>query len=401
MKPLRVLIDARMLIGRFSGVSRMVTQLVEALVQLPGTRVVAMCGNEPYEPWKNRDDINVVVTDFSRRDRSPARRMFWEAVRLPGWIRRAGADVYHATWNTGVPFRCSVPAVLTVHDVIPWHEVSPGLSGRISRFRYRQSLRASLRRACRVVTVSGLTADQLSRVAGVDPEMIRVIYNGVESPGFAHEASQSSSTAPQYLLYVGGHEKRKNVETVFATMADYWRRIDPSMRLHMTGTAEQLSAPARAEFERIGRDARIVFLGTPDDCALAREYTGACALLMLSRAEGFGLPVIEAMAHGCPVIAARCGSLPEIVGSAGILVDLPENTRSPSAPSAVAEAIANLVRDPEQRAELSLRGRKRAEWFSWRRAAEAYALEYQLAASTSRVKCIAPAAIPAMPTPTA
>jgi hypothetical protein len=170
---LRVLIDARMMMGRFSGVARMVTRLVEHLADMPHVTVSVLCGNESYEPWEHSKNLEMIVSDFSRKYRSPARRLWWEATRLRHWIAQSEADVFHATWNTGAPFACPVPTILTVHDVIPWDEPARGLSARAAQMYYRYSLRASMRRAQRVVAVSGFTADQIARKLCLDPSQIR------------------------------------------------------------------------------------------------------------------------------------------------------------------------------------------------------------------------------------
>jgi glycosyltransferase involved in cell wall biosynthesis len=173
---------------------------------------------------------------------------------------------------------------------------------------------------------------------------------------------------------------------VFDSLGRYWLQYDPAMELHLTGCADQLSNAAGRAYQQLDHRGRIQFLGTPGDEELAREYAGATALLMLSRAEGFGLPVMEAMAHGCPVIAARCGALPEIVGNAGNLVD-PDDIEQ------IVGSIHAIAHQPLLAAELIAKGRRRAGHFTWRRAAEAYFREYQLAATTAAVN--AEAAFPA------
>lgn len=374
---LRVLIDARMLLGRFSGVGRVVTRLVENLVCLPNVQVVALCGDEPYEPWIGRHDVEMLVSDFSRRDRSPVRRLIWEATRLRKWISKSHAGVFHATWNTGVPFRCPLPSVLTIHDVIPWGEPCFGLSARAAFGMYRYSLRASASRAQRLTAVSGFTAVEIARRIPIEPARIRIVYNGVEQP----KTVVASQPVPQrpYVLYVGGHEPRKNLESVFGALAHCWSEYDPTMELHLTGTLDQLGSGARSAYDELGFKERIRFLGSPSDDELGREYRGAKALLMLSRAEGFGLPIVEAMSYGCPVIAARCGCLPEIVGEAGILVDPGDVTQ-------IADCIYKIVSSPETTERLVEKGRLRAAQFSWRRAAESYLREYQLALSLPQPK---------------
>lgn len=370
---LRVLIDSRMLIGRFSGVARMVTNLVDQLAILPNLRIIALCGNEVYPQWGGRRDLDVLLTDFTRSHRAPARRFWWEATKLPHWIEQSGADVYHATWNSGVPRKCPVPAILTIHDLIPWSEPARNTSSRFSRRCYRHSVRSSLRNAERIITVSGFTAHEVVRRLRSDPARIRIIHNGVQAPlnGRPHAAKP----APPFLLYVGGHEPRKNVQAVFRGLKRYWASCDTSMELHLTGSVAQLDPTAREVYEQLANKGRIKFLGSPTDDQLAAEYAEATALLLLSRAEGFGLPVLEAMGHGCPVVAARCGALPEIIGNAGILVD-PDN------PLEVGDAIEQLRKSREEHVA---RGFERAAAFSWQRVAQSYLYEYKLAAQSRQV----------------
>ena len=124
-RAIRVMIDARMLIGRFSGISRVVTCLVEELVKRDGIEVVALCGEGGDAAWAGRSDVETVPSSFARRDRVTPRRVFWEETRLPGIIRSAGVDLFHAAWNFGIPALCPVPSVLTVHDLIPWARDGP------------------------------------------------------------------------------------------------------------------------------------------------------------------------------------------------------------------------------------------------------------------------------------
>jgi glycosyltransferase involved in cell wall biosynthesis len=136
---------------------------------------------------------------------------------------------------------------------------------------------------------------------------------------------------------------------------------DP-LELHVTGNAANLSETAVAAYRRLNWPERVRFLGSIDDRELARQYASARLLLMLSRDEGFGLPVLEAMAYGCPVIAAARGSLPEVLGDAGILVN-PEDADE------VADAIRTLLNSPDRRAVLVDRARRRARAFAWEKAA--------------------------------
>ena len=372
MRPdaLRVLIDARMLIGRFSGVARVVTRLVDELTRCPRLRVVALCGDQPYPPWIERRDMELVITDFRRRDRVATRRAIWEERRLPAIIRRAGVDLFHATWNTGIPWRCPVPSVLTIHDLIPWSDAGGGYRGLLQRYTYRHAMRASLRRAARITVVSDVVRRQMVSLLGVAPDRMTVVHNGVDAAPYRSPAPDPLS--PGYVLYIGGHEPRKNVEAILEALMQYWQRFDPRLELRLTGDPQALSPQAAACFRRLPPQAPIRFLGTLADHELSRQYASARALLLLSREEGFGLPALEAMAWGCPAIVANRTSLPEIVGDAGVLVEADD-------PVGVATALHQVISSPANRAQLIRRGTERARSFTWARAAAEYVRAYESA----------------------
>jgi glycosyltransferase involved in cell wall biosynthesis len=359
--PLRVMIDARMLLGRFSGVSRFVTRLVDALVRQDGLSVTLLCGNEPPSFPDDRDKVTVVSSSFTRSHRRAHRRLLWEQRHLPRLIRRAGVHVYHATWNTGVPLRCPVPALLTVHDLMPWHAPAAHLALRRDRWCYRYAMKSSARHATRITTVSECVRRQVIRTLGCAAGKTVTVPNGVDLP--VTDVLRPQSNAPPYVLYVGGHQPRKNLEGVFRALRSYWDCHDASMELRLTGTPETMSFAAAAAYRHLGGGLRVRFAGQPDDAHLAGLYAAARCLLMLSRDEGFGLPALEAMAYGCPVIAADRASLPEVVGDAGILVD-PDDTEG------VVRAIHRLNLDPAFRAEHVERGRRRARRFQWAQVAE-------------------------------
>lgn len=355
-RPLRILLDGRMLLGRFSGVARVVTRLAEGLASREDIEVFVLCGQEDYEPWRDRSDIQRVRTDFTRGDRSPGKRYRWENRSLGKWIREIGPDLYHATWNSGIPTRCTFPTVLTVHDLIPWHHPVTTWQSLKDRYGYRRSVALSIKRANMVITVSDYVRDQVVGTLATSPDKIITVHNGVDQPIEIEE--KPIGRANPYVLYVGGYEPRKNLAALFSTMTCYWQQFGREISLYLVGHADRLSGEALKAFDLCPAEAPIRFLGDIDDQALGQTYRSASALLMLSTEEGFGLPVLEAMAHGCPVLAARCSSLPEVVGDAGVLVD-PQDTHG------IAQTLHRILTDANHRQGLCRRGLDRAGHFSW------------------------------------
>lgn len=360
-RPLRVLIDARMLLGRFSGISRYVTRLVDALAAQDGTEVVTLCAAGARNPWIDRNDVETLVCSFGRADRVSSRRVEWDALYLRRVIQDSGCDLFHATWNSGVPALCPVPAVLTIHDLIPWRRPKNHFATTWQRRCYRYAIKASARRARRILTVSDHVGKQIIGELAVPVGKVTTIYHGVDPT--APDDPKATRTAYRYLLYVGGHEPRKNLAGLFCAMQAYWNRHSDRLRLHVTGTREMLDPSGERAFASLTHRNRVVFLGNIDDRELTHQYTGSSATISLSLDEGFGLPMLEAMGHGSPVVAANRGSLPEVVGSAGMLVD-PDNTDE------VVAAIRRATVASDARQELIERGRARAERFTWTRTAE-------------------------------
>ncbi len=376
----RVLIDARMLLGRFSGVARFVTRLVERLSGGRSIKVVALCGSEPYEPWVEREDIAVVVTSFDRQCRTPLKRAWWEQAILPTVIRNSGVDLFHATWNSGIPSRCPVPSVLTLHDLIPWNDPTKYFATAMQRMAYHYAIRSSVRRASATVAVSRYVRSQILETLGADPRCTLAIPNGVDAP---EETSQElQRQTPAFALYVGGHEHRKNLEGVFHVLRVYREKYGQRLRLKLTGSAETLTPPAKKALAELPSDLHVEFVGHLTDEHLKELYRSASVLLFLSREEGFGLPVLEAMASGCPVIAAGRASIPEVVGEAGFLVD-------PDDYGQAAEALWGLMTDADLRRRMVDSGLARAAEFSWAETAKAYASVYERVLSNSF--CVKPA----------
>ena len=212
-----------------------------------------------------------------------------------------------------------------------------------------------LQRAACIVTVSEFTRGRLRALLGVDPQRVAVVGNGVdplylEAPSGAID---TPSDVSPYVLVVGGLTRRKGGDLILRLAAVLAREL-PQMRVVVAGTGEQELVDAAR------RHGNVTLLPHVPTRTLVGLLHGATAALCLSRYEGFGMPVLEAMAAGAPVIASRCGALPEVVADAGILVDGEDSHK-------VAEAIAWLSADPGAREEYRRRGKARAEASSWDR----------------------------------
>ena len=322
--------------------------------------------------------------------RSTAARAVWEELWLPAALVGRGIEVYHSP-NALLPFLLPrrIAAVVTIHDLV--FRALPETLGAVHLARLRSSAGHALRRADGIIADSQHTARDLGRYYGVPSEAVTVIYPGVDAPfrpmpaEAGRRVARRFGMARPYVLYTGGLGARKNV----GTPLDAYMRLRPTLRGDLdlvlvgdTADAGDLLATVR----RHGMQSIVHFPGYVPDADLAALYAGATAFVYSSRYEGFGLPVLEAMACGAPVICSDSSSLPEVAGTAGLLVP-------PRAVEEWARALRAVVESPERQADLRAASLRQAARFSLAAEAAAtrdvYAWAYQR--SQRRARRIAPA----------
>jgi glycosyltransferase involved in cell wall biosynthesis len=286
---------------------------------------------------------------------------------LPLELLRRRVDLLHVQgWG---PFWSPCPMVLTVHD-IGW-ERFPEIYPKALALRLAYLVRASARRAIRIIASSHYTADDLMRLYRVPAEKIRVIYPAVD-PGIARvdepaaiERVRARYGIPRrYILYVGSIEPKKNVHRLIRAYAALRRVREIEQPLVIAGRPLWLSQPILDLPAQLGLEQHIIFTGPVRQEDLAALYSGADVFTFLGMYEGFGYPPLEAMACGAPVLAANRTSLPEVLGdpsassgqAAALLVD-------PDQQDDVADGLARLLSDAELRERLRARGLRRAEQF--------------------------------------
>ena len=270
----------------------------------------------------------------------PARMAFF----LPRALRRLAPALGH--FNYVVPPAYRGPAVVTVHDLS--FEYAPELMSRRDRFMFRTFVPRSARRADRVLAVSERTKRDLVEHYGIDEEKVVVTPNGVD-PIF--RPNGAAPDRPPYALFVGGIQPRKDPLTAVQALA----RVDGDLRLVLVGDEKRGGDALRSTVRRLGLEQRVELAGYVPHEGLASLYRGAACLVFPSRYEGFGLPVLEAMASGTPVVATTAGAVPEVAGDAAVLVE-------PGDPEALADGIRRALEDRER---LAAAGLERARRFTW------------------------------------
>jgi glycosyltransferase involved in cell wall biosynthesis len=278
----------------------------------------------------------------------------WERIALPLMAALDRVDLLHCSSSSAPPI-VGRPFVVTVHDIIPL--VFDDGQSRAYADRFANSLERALRRADAVIAVSESTRRDLVARFGISRRRVEVIHWGADTVAPAAEAP-AGPRDDSLVLAFGGDAPRKNTAGVLGAFAVASRRV-PAARLALVGLS---GARKRAEFEvlaaRLGIAGRVRFEGYVSDADLQALYGRAAVLFYPSLYEGFGMPVVEAMASGTPVVASNASSLPEVVGDAGVLVD-------PRDEQAMGEALARVLANERLRADLGERGRARARSLTW------------------------------------
>ena len=328
-----VLLDADVLGRQRTGDETYVENLLRALpTAAPDLRFAAVTRHPERVP----DGVEALELAAGSQEL----RMAW---KLPRLLRRAQPRVGH--YQHALPLRTVGRSVVTVHDLS--FERDPELMPRKDRFVFRTTVPRSARRAERVIAVSERTRDDLVELYGIPTDKIRVIPHGVD-PAFA----PGDGAVGGYLLFVGAVQKRKDPRAAVEAA------LDLGMPLVVVGPERE---PELAEeLRRLGADLR----GYVEKPELAELYRAAACLVVPSRYEGFGLPVLEALASGTPVVATPDAALVEVAGDAAVYAD------SRDLPGAILHAI-------DRREELRAAGLARAAQFGWAEAARRTADVYR------------------------
>lgn len=248
------------------------------------------------------------------------------------------------------PLHSPIPFAFTIHDLI--HLRVPAESSRIRRLYYASVVRPAARKASCVLTVSEHSRRDILDWSGLPGESVRVVGNGV-SPVFVPGAAERAQRDP-YLLHVGRRAGHKNVGNLVRAFAA--SRARSHLRLQFTGEPD---GETLALADRHGVGDRVAFSGPTDDARLLSLYQRAVALVFPSLYEGFGLPVVEAMATATPVITSNTSSLPEVAGAGNALLVDPLDIDQ------LAAAMDTLDQDAALWGTLSARGVARSRAFSW------------------------------------
>lgn len=268
-----------------------------------------------------------------------------------------GSVLFFPHWDAP-PLSLPFPRVVTIHDLI--HLRVPGSASAVNRAGMKWWLRRVIAASKKIICVSEYTRRDVEEFAPSAHDRIRVVPNGVSERFRGSPLPPRTPDRGPYLLCVAVNKLHKNLGVAVEVLA---RMDDQALTLILAGEGGPYKTQVMARAEQLGVAERVISIDPVQDGELRALYHGAEALLFPSRYEGFGLPVLEAMACGTPVVGSNAAAIPEIAGDAAMLFD-PDDARG------MAEAVRRLRIDPQLRAEYVAKGRARAAEFSWDRSAE-------------------------------
>ncbi len=303
-------------------------------------------------------------------------RLSYMYARLPIRARRTGIDLLFSPALTA-PARFGYASVLTIHDV--QHEDLPENHPPFERKVFARLFRHSARVAAQVLTVSEHAKRRIVAVYGVPPERVTVTHEAADPVYFDRASADAIARVRQahglhapYILSVASLFPHKNLDALIDAYATLRGQGVTTAQLALVGLRGAAAVPLEARVRAAGLEGQVVLTGWVPDGDLPALYQGAAVFALPSRYEGFGLPVLEAMASGVPVVTTTATSLPEVAGDAALLVD-------PDDRAALAAALARVLDDADLRRELVGRGEERARQFTWRKTAEATLAAFRLA----------------------
>ncbi|HEV2500464.1 MAG TPA: glycosyltransferase family 1 protein [Terriglobia bacterium] len=361
---MRVGVDVSILSSPLTGIGRFALSLVQSLTCLPEPGQWVLLGApshfEGLPEAKN-------VTVHQVQGLMGWRRIAWQQIELPRLAGRYHVDVLHCP-DFSRPIHASVPVVNTIHDLSYY---SPHAYFSWSNRTYKRALtRIAVGKSSRLVADSNFTRDELLGKFRLDNGVLSVVYLGVDQ----NPPGEPLREENPYVLYVGTLEERKNLPNLIQGFALMRRQKGVPHRLILAGKPGKDFERIQAAIEASDCKASIEITGYVSQERVIQLYRAANLFIMPSLYEGFGLPVLEAMATGIPVVCSRAASLPEVGGDAAEYFD-------PLSPQEIAAALAKVLGSESLRAEMRRKGLERAKLFSWDECARRYCKVYKEVAS--------------------
>jgi glycosyltransferase involved in cell wall biosynthesis len=356
-----VVVNTRLMLkNRLEGIGWFTCETIRRIVQNHPEHQFIFLFDRPFDAeFVFADNVTPVVVWPPTRH--PLLWYLWFEWRIPAILKNYRADVFVST-DGYLSLRTKIPQVLVMHDVnfvhrpkdLPW----------LTAHYYNYFFPKFARKAKRLATVSEFSKNDIAISFGIDPARIDVVHNGCNtdfSPSTQEEIEtirKKYSSGKPYFLFVGALHPRKNIEGLLTAFERYKTATGRNEKLLIVGGQMFKTGTISDKLSSMNFRADVVFTGRIPSAELKQVLGGALALTFVPFFEGFGIPVIEAMAAGIPVICSNTTSLPEVGGDAVLYVN-------PEDPGAISEAMQHISNDRELRITLVEKGHLQRRKFNW------------------------------------
>lgn len=361
---MRVAYNAILLGSYFSGVEVTISTLATMLAKELGDDLHIFLNSSARDSFSfpNASCHYVKLPCHSRLS-----RIAWEHFLFPGQIENLGCDLLHCPGYIA-PFRVNCPLVVTVHDTIAL--LQPALCKISNRLYYQALMGRSVRQAAQVIVPSGIVKDQLLRLFGISPDKINVVpfapepvFKKVKDAGLLAQVREKYGLPDKFVLSVSNHEPKKNIAGMLRSFAAFKNKLK-GYKLVLIGRDAWGTGGTDELIRQLDITGDVIRPGYVPLADLPAIYSLAGIFLFPSLDEGFGIPVLEAMACGTPVVCSDRGALPETTAGAAICIP-------PDDVNGMAEALANLAENSGLHRDFIDRGYKRAGELNWEKTASA------------------------------
>lgn len=372
-RSLHIAIDARWIFQEISGIGLYTQELIGALAKVSSPHRFTLIFNNVDVLARTRAETGFNMNPaFSTQMVTGGPYALMDQFRLPRLLKQWNVEVYHAT-NMMMPLvgMGAIKRVVTIHDLIPllFRDHAPRSKKNRLFPVYRWLAHSVAQKADLIIAVSEHTRRDVEKHllgnAG-QPGRIRVIHEGVRPQ---YVPAQRKARDHVEFLFVGRRDPYKNLPMLICAL-DELRKQGLPVRLRIVGGDDPRYPEARTTADKLGIHDHITWSGYVSEAELIAAYQQSDAFVLPSQYEGFGLPVLEAMACGTPVICSNTSSLPEVAGDAALLIN-------PAQPQSLVDAMTRLVREPALRSDLTQRGLARATTFTWDKTARQTLMAYE------------------------
>jgi glycosyltransferase involved in cell wall biosynthesis len=357
----RIGVDARLLSEAVTGIGRYTQEMLDALIGYEHSWTLYSHRPIVVGDWRKRDNVRIRTANLPWR----GLRMAWAQSALPWWAAQDGIELFWAPTHRlprYLPDR--IARVVTVHDLV-WKHAGQTMRP-LSRWLDAKLMPEAVRLADRVIAVSEHTARDLLTEFPEAEGKVRVVPLGASAllKPQPRETLQTLGIDGPFFLFVGTLEPRKNLHRLLEAYASLPEGVRDSAQMVIAGGKGWGGVDVPSIAAQLNIKGRIRIVGHASDALLSTLYAHALFLAMPSLYEGFGLPLVEAMAMGTPVLTSNCASMPEVAGDAGLLVD-------PSDVNSISNGLLAMIMDHSLRQRLSEKAKATAARYSWGKAAEA------------------------------